>query len=148
VLADPRAPYVGDNQVIRVFADATYKVTGTRPVDKEFESRPRGIWQQYELGLTRLDERFDVKLKEIYDQAMSEGKWKSSVAVNDRVAYWTEGVLAYFDALGQDDTPSGAAHPITTRERLAEYDPDLFALVNETMAYETQVDWRYQPYER
>jgi hypothetical protein len=148
VLADPSDPYVGDNQVIRVFADATYKVTGTRPVDKEFESRPRGVWQQYELGLTRLDERFDVKLKEIYDQAMSEGKWKSSAAVNDRVAYWTEGVLAYFDALGQDDTPSGAAHPITTRERLAEYDPDLFALVNETMAYETQVDWRYQPYER
>ncbi len=146
VLADPSDPYVGGNQVIRVFANAIYRVTGTRPVDAEFEDRPRYIWQQYELGLTRLDERFDAKLKGIYDKAMSEGKWANSAAANDRVAYWISGVLAYFDALGQDDTPGDAAHPITTREKLAEYDPDLFALVNETMAYETQVDWRYQPY--
>jgi hypothetical protein len=26
---------------------------------------------------------------------------------------------------------------------LKEYDPDLFALVNETMAYDGHVDWRY-----
>ena len=146
VRADPKDPYVGDNQVIRVFADAIYQVTGTRPVDTEFENRSRGIWQQYELGLTRLDERFDAKLKAIYEKAMSAEKWTGSAAVNDRLAYWTVGVLAYFDALGQDDTPADAAHSVTTREKLAAYDPDLFALVNETMAYENQVDWRYQPY--
>ena len=66
----------------------------------------------------------------------------------DRGAYWTEGVLAYFDALGHDDAPNDAASPIDTREKLQEYDPDLFALVNETMAYETKVDWRYRPYRR
>lgn len=27
-------------------------------------------------------------------------------------------------------------------------DPDLFALVHETMAYGGKVDWRYQPYQR
>ncbi len=145
VLADPRDMYVGDSQVIRVFADAIYRVTGTRPVDPNFENRPRGVWQQYELRVQRLDERFDARLKELYEKAMSAGKWQGTAATADRAAYWTEGVLAYFDALGQDDAPNDAAHPINTREKLKEYDADLFALVNDTMAYETKVDWRYRP---
>ena len=41
--------------------------------------------------------------------------------------------------------PPTPAHPITTREALREYDPELYALVHETMAYGGQVDWRYQP---
>lgn len=32
--------------------------------------------------------------------------------------------------------------PITTREALKSYDADLFALVDETMAYKEHVDWR------
>jgi len=64
---------------------------------------------------------------------------------HDRVAYWAKGVLAYFDAAGQDAAPNDAAHPINTREALRQYDPDFHALVNETMAYEGHVDWRYRP---
>ena len=119
-----------------------------RPFDPAFENRLHGIWQQYELGLTRLDERLDAKLKAAYENAMSQEKWSGASAVNDRAAYWTVGVLAYFDATGEDDTPADAAHPIRTRESLARYDPGPFALVNETMAYENQVDWRYEPYEK
>lgn len=148
VLADPRDIYVGDNQVIRVFADAIHRVTGTRPVDPDFENRPRGIWQQYELRLQRLDERFDAMLRETFERAWAAGKWRGSAAAADHIAYWTVGVLAYFDALGQDAAPNDAAHQIDTRERLREYDPDLFALVNETMAYQGKVDWRYRPYRR
>jgi hypothetical protein len=148
VLANPNDMYVGANQVIRVCADAIYQITGTRPEDPAFENRPRGIWQQYELGLQRLDHRFGDKIKALYEKAMADKKWQATGAVNDPAAYWTEGVLAYCDALGQDDTPIGAAHPINTREKLQEYDPGLYALVNETMAYETQVDWRYRPYKK
>jgi hypothetical protein len=53
-------------------------------------------------------------------------------------------VLAYFDAAGQSSAPLNAPHPIGTREILKEYDPGLFALVNETMAYDGHVDWRYR----
>ena len=148
VLANPNDLYAGANQVIRVFADAIYNVTGVRPEDPSFEKRPRGIWQQYELRVQRLDVRFGNKVKELYEKAMADKKWQGTGAVTDCAAYWTEGVLAYFDALGQEDTPVGASHPINTREKLKEYDPDLYGLVNETMAYETQVDWRYQPYKR
>ena len=54
-------------------------------------------------------------------------------------------MLAYFDALGQDAAPNDAPHPITTREALKDYDPELYALVNETMAYDGHVDWRFTP---
>ena len=66
------------------------------------------------------------------------------MAIHDPVNYWCTGVLAYFDAMGQSATPEGAAHPITTRERLESYDPDLFEFIKKTMAYEGRVDWRFE----
>lgn len=146
VMGDSREPGVGDCQVIRVFANAIYHVAGTRPVDPSWENRPRGVWQQYELRVQRLDVRFDEKLTSLFDRATDAGKWKGTSAVHDRVAYWTTGVLAYFDASGQTAAPNDAAQPIVTRERLAEYDPDLHALVHDTFAYGSKVDWRFKPH--
>lgn len=145
VLADPNQPWVGGSQVIRVFARALHRVCGTRPVDPNFNNRGFNV-QQYELRVKRLDVQFDEKLKTLYEAAMSKGQWKGTSAVHSREDYWVAGVLSYFDAAGQDAAPNDAAHPITTRERLKQYDADLYALVNETMAYEGHVDWRYKPY--
>jgi len=137
-------PYATECQVIRVFAKALYHLTGKRPVDPNWDNRGRNV-QQYELRVQRMDIRFDERLKKLYDSAMSKGLWKGTITVHDRVEYWTEGVLAYFDAVGQGVPPNDAAAPITTREALKDYDPDLFALVDDTMAYHGKVDWRYQP---
>ena len=142
VPADPGDPYATGCQVIRVFAKAIYHVTGTRPVDPNWDKRRRDV-QQYELRVQRLDIRFDQKLKELHAKALGNGKWKGTPAIHDRVEYWAEGVLAYFDAAGTGMTPTDADHPITTREALKAYDPDLFSLVDETMAYKGKVDWRY-----
>ncbi|MBI4662748.1 MAG: hypothetical protein HY735_28370 [Verrucomicrobia bacterium] len=144
VLDDPRAPLAGGHELIRVFAKALYHVSGTRPVDPNWEKRGRAV-QQYELRVKRLDIQFDEKLKEHYEAAMSKGLWKGTAAVHDRLQYWAAGVLAYFDAAGQDAAPNDAAHPITTRAALRSYDSGLYALVNETMAYEGHVDWRFAP---
>jgi len=144
VLANPRDPNVGDKQVLRVFARALHTACASRPVDPNWEKRGRDV-QQYELRVKRIDVQFDEKLKTLFEKAASAGKWKGTAAVHDRVAYWVEGVLAYFDALGQDAAPNDAAHPINTREALKAYDPELFALVHETMAYEGHVDWRFKP---
>jgi hypothetical protein len=143
VLADPEDPYATGCQVIRVFAKALYYVTGTRPVDPNWEKRGRDV-QQYELRVQRMDVRFDEKLKTLYDSAMAQGHWQGTPAVHNRIEYWAEGVLAYFDATGPGATPTDAEHPITTRAALKNYDPDLFALVDETMAYKGKVDWRYR----
>jgi len=144
VLADPRQPLAGDNQVIRTLARALYQVTGTRPVDPDWERR-RSV-QQYELRVTRLDTRFDEKLRGLFDAAIARGAWKGTSAVHGRPDYWVRGVLAYFDAAGQAAVPGDAEHPISTREALRAYDPGLYALVHETMAYRGRPDWRYAPY--
>ena len=142
VLGNPNDNGVGSCEVIREFAKALYQVCGTRPIDTNRDNRGRDV-QQYELHVKRLDIQFDEKLKQLYDSAMGDKKWRGTPAVRDRVEYWAEGVLAYFDATGQESAPNDAPHPIATRELLKEYDPGLFALVNETMAYDGHVDWRY-----
>jgi hypothetical protein len=148
VLGNPRDPLVGECLVIRLFAKAIHQVAGTRPVDSAWDQRPAGIWQQYELRLKRLDVQFDERLKQLYEAALAKGLWKGTAAIQDRGAYWAEGVVAYFDAMGQAGTPGGAPHPILTREALQAYDPDLYGLVNETMAYDGHFDWRYTAAER
>lgn len=140
VLANPRDMYVGDNQVIRVFADAIFKVAGMRQSQPDYRGN-----QQYELRVKRLDLEFDKQVAGLFSNAKEAGKWKGTSAIEDKFAYWTAGVLAYFDGTGQEDAPNDFRTTVNTREKLKEYDPELFALVNETMAYETKVDWRYQP---
>jgi len=145
VLADPQDSFAGDSQLISVFARAIHRITGTRPVDPEFSNRGRNV-QQYELRVERMDERFDARLKVIWEKAVAAGKWQGTSAVHNPVEYWTAGVLAYFDAAGQSRAPNDSSHPVKTRESLEQYDPDLFALVGETMAYGGKVDWRFAPY--
>jgi hypothetical protein len=141
VLADAGDPCSTGCQVIRLLARALHAVTATRPVDPDWEHRGRNV-QQYELRVQRLDERFDRKLGELYEAASSAGLWKGTPAMHDRVEYWAQGVLAYFDATGPGAPPDDAEHPITTREALREYDRALFDRVHETMAYGGRVDWR------
>jgi alpha-glucosidase len=143
VLEELDSPNSTGCQVIRVFAKALYHVTGTRPIDPNWDSRGRNV-QQYELRVRRMDIRFDEKLEELYNCAMSKGLWKGTAAAGNRVEYWAEGVLAYFDAAGAVVPPNDADNPIATRETLKQYDPGLFALVEETMGYKGKVDWRYR----
>lgn len=147
ILGNPNDNGVGSCEVIREFAKAMYQVCGTRPIDPNWDNRGRDV-QQYELHVKRLDVQFDDKLRQLYDSAMSNKKWRGTPAVQNRVEYWAEGVLAYFDATGQQAAPNDAPHPIATRESLKEYDPNLFALVNETMAYDGHVDWRLEAVSR
>ena len=137
--------YVSPGDVFAVAVVLWELVAGTRPIDPDWGQRPRNIWQQYELRLERLDVRFDERLKELYDRAVANQKWRGTSAVSDRSAYWAAGVLAYFDARGQDSAPAGTDHPIITRQGLKQYDADLYALVHETFAYGGRVDWRFQP---
>jgi alpha-glucosidase len=142
LLSDIGEPMIGDSQVIRLLAMAFYEVTGKRPVDPNWDRRGRSV-QQYELRVKRLDTQFDERLKKSFEAALAKGLWKGAAAVHDPTSYWATGVTAYFDAIGQTAAPHDAKHPIGTREALQQYDAELFALVEETMAYTGHVDWRY-----
>ena len=140
VLGLPREPFAGKCMVVSVFAKGLYHVTGTRPVIEDFDKRRDR--QQYELRVKRLDVEFDKRLAKLFEDATGKGLWKGTTAARDRVDYWAAGVEAYFDAAGDGHAPNLADRPITTREALKAYDPDLYALVDETMAYKGHVDWR------
>ncbi|MCI0456173.1 MAG: hypothetical protein L0Z62_04230 [Gemmataceae bacterium] len=140
VLRLPGEPFAGRQMVVSVFAKGLYQVTGLRPVLPGFDKRFGK--QQYELRVKRLDIEFDHKLRKLHEEARSKGRWKGTPAGHDRVEYWAAGVEAYFDAAGSGQAPHLADRPITTREVLRTYDPDLYALVDETMAYRERVDWR------
>lgn len=143
VLNLPREPFAGECMVVNLFAKALHHVTGLRPADPDFERRPDK--QQYELRVKRMDLGFDARLEQAYTAAMTGILWKGTAAARDRVAYWAAGVTAYFDAAGEGQPCPDADHPIVTREALRAYDPGLYLLVDETMAYQHHVDWRFQP---
>jgi dipeptidyl aminopeptidase/acylaminoacyl peptidase len=133
-------PFAGKCMVVGLFARGLYQVTALRPVDPEFAKRRDK--QQYELRVKRLDVEFDRRLQKIHEEATARGLWKGTAAARSRIEYWSAGVEAYFDAAGATQSPNLADRPITTRELLKAYDPELFALVDETMAFKERVDWR------
>ena len=142
VLALPSDPFAGEGVIVGLLARGLYRVTAGRPADPEFEKRPEK--QQYELRVKRLDVEFDRRLQAAFEAAMARGLWTGTAAARDRIEYWAWGMEAYFDASGPSHPPDGADRAITTREALKAYDPDLYGLVDATMAYRGHVDWRYR----
>jgi hypothetical protein len=122
-----------------------YRVLGSRPVDSQWEKRPRNVWQQYELNVKRLDAEFSQRLTELHKQALASGKWKGTSAVHDPHAYWLTGTLAYFHACGQHNAPFGTDDPIVTRAGLQTYDPELYNLIHENFAYGGRIVWQFRP---
>ncbi|WLT30956.1 hypothetical protein [Geothrix sp. PMB-07] len=137
-------PFAGECMTLSVFAKAVYRAAGLRPVDAAFE-RKGAERQQYELRVQRMDVRFDAQVRAAFAHATRLGLWRGTPAAQDRFAYWTAGVSAYFDAAGDGYPPLKAERPITTREALRAHDPGLYRLVDKTMAYREHVDWRFQP---
>jgi dipeptidyl aminopeptidase/acylaminoacyl peptidase len=133
-------PFAGKCLLVGLFARGLYQATAQRPVDPDFDKRRDK--QQYELRVKRLDMEFDRKLQKIYEDATKKGLWKGTPAARNRIEFWAAGVEAYFDATGETPAPDGADRPIATRELLRAYDPELYALVDDTMAFKEHVDWR------
>lgn len=143
VIGDPAEPGVGSNQVIGLLAKALFRLTAMRPIDPNWNNRGRAV-QQYELRVKRLDVEYGRRLRSLHEQALARGKWKGTSAMHDEVAYWAQGVLAWFDAAGHAAAPLDGEFPIRSREQLQQYDPSLYELVKEVMAYAGHVDWRYR----
>ena len=109
----------GDNQVIRVFAKALYHVTANAPRRSRTGSSAAAPCSNTSCACSGSTSASTSGSRSSTRRRIGAGKWKGTAAVHDRVAYWAAGVLAYFDAAGQDAAPSDAPHPIATREALA-----------------------------
>jgi hypothetical protein len=142
VLSGPGDRQDGENMLLRRLAVALYLVTGFRPIDEGFDRRPK---QQYELRVTRIDVRFDRKLKELYDRAIERGLWRNTRAARNRIEYWAEGVQSWFDGNAQSAEADGQHNQVNTREELEAYDPDLARFIAEVFLHSQRVDWRWRP---
>ena len=96
----------------------------------------------HEVGLNEIDKEFDTRLRKLYESAKAKGLWKDTYAATNRNEYWAEGVQCYFDCNTKSDPPNGVHNHVRTREQLAEYDPDLAALVAETFR---SAEFRWTP---
>ena len=93
------------------------------------------------MGINPIDDKFDGRLKAVYEKAMAAGLWKGKYAAGNKEEYWAEAVQSYFDTNREDDHDH---NHVDTREELKAYDPDLFALVDETFKGNP---WRYVRYD-
>lgn len=89
-------------------------------------------------GLRKVDPTFNARLRKAYASAMEKGLWKRTYVATNPAEYWAEGVQAYFDCM----RPQFGAN---TREKLRQYDPGLFALVDEVYK---QSKFRYVRFDR
>jgi alpha-glucosidase len=51
----------------------------------------------HEIGLRRVDPKFDDRLREAYQKAKDKGLWQKTYALTNHKEYWAEGVQSYFD---------------------------------------------------
>jgi xylan 1,4-beta-xylosidase len=94
-------------------------------------------------GLRRLDADFNSRLRALYDDAMDKGLWKNTYAATNPEEYWAEGVQSYFDCNAA--SRRGVHNEVDTREELKGYDPELFALIDESFK---SPSWRYERYDK
>jgi alpha-glucosidase len=94
----------------------------------------------HQRGLRSVDPTFDRRLRETYRKAIDQGLWADTYAAENHSEYWAEAVQAYFDC----QAPKGGVHnDIDRREKLAQYDPELFRLIDEVFR---QSEFRYVRY--
>jgi hypothetical protein len=92
----------------------------------------------HQQGLKEVDPTFDPRLREVFNKAMEKGLWKGTYLTTNHSEYWAEGAQAYFDCM----RPQYGAN---TREKLKDYDIDLFNLVDEVYK---QSPYRYVRYDK
>lgn len=129
------------NPVIASMTDAFFKLTADREIDPNWENRGQEV-QQYELNVTRLDKRFGEKVRNALKASRQDGLWDGVPILEDESDYLCTGVLAYFDAASATLIPKGSSKPVNNRQALQQYDPNLYEIVHELMAYQDRTDWR------
>lgn len=115
LLCHPGDPYFKENICIHEFAHAIHQ-----------------------MGMKDVDPGFDGRLKQAYDNAIADGRWKDTYASGNRMEYWAEAVQCWFD----DNRENDALHNhVNTRDELKEYDPQLAKLCAQVFG---DLQWRYK----
>ena len=91
------------------------------------------------IALAAAEPDFDGRLDRAFRAATARGLWAGTYAATNRGEYWAEGVQSYF---GANRTGDRSHNRINSRRDLAEYDPDLAALIAGVFR---GAEWTYVP---
>jgi alpha-glucosidase len=96
-------------------------------------------------NMRKLDPNFQDTLDHLYSEAKKKGLWEKTYAGSNASEYWAEGLQDYWDCNRQSKgrQPDGVHNHVNTREELKEYDPELFAFIDETLK---PMKWRHIRY--
>jgi alpha-glucosidase len=81
------------------------------------------------VGIHLVDSTIHHQLQSLMEQAIAEGKYQNTYAMENFTEYWAEGVQNWFNVNAEAPMPDGKHNWVNTREDLKEYDPRLYALI-------------------
>lgn len=83
------------------------------------------------VGIIGVHPDFDDRLEELRHKAIESGLWDETYAVSNKYEYFAETVQSFFNCNQHVEKPNGVHNSISTRDKLKEYDPDMYALLLE-----------------
>ncbi len=94
-----------------------------------------------EMGLAESRKEFLPELNDCFKNAQTKGLWVKTYAATNVHEYWAECVQSYFNANRTSKEPDGVHNAIGSPEKLKEYDPRIFALLEKTFGAPAY-DWQ------
>lgn len=77
---------------------------------------------------------FRDRLVVSFESAKFNGLWENTYAGTNVDEYWAVGAQAWFDANVCTEIPDGVNNHVNTREKLLDYDPNLYGLLAEVLS--------------
>lgn len=81
------------------------------------------------VGIEGINPDFDKELVQIMEKAKAKGLWKNTYALSDKYEYFAEAVQSFFNCNRYSAEPNGVHNSINTRDKLKQYDPDIYNLL-------------------
>lgn len=83
------------------------------------------------VGIIGVNPAFDSKLERLYQKAKEKGLWDKTYAISNKEEYFAETVQSFFNCNRYSEEPNGIHNSINTKEKLKQYDPDIYKLLTD-----------------
>jgi alpha-glucosidase len=81
------------------------------------------------VGICGTEADFNDKLESLRQNAIAKGLWKDTYCISNKEEYFAETVQSFFNCNRYAKTANGVHNSINTREKLKQYDPDMYRLL-------------------
>jgi len=78
------------------------------------------------VGIIGVEPGFNEKLESLRQNAISKGLWKETYCISNKEEYFAETLQSFFNCNQYSETANGVHNAINTREKLKDYDPDMY----------------------